>query len=65
LRSARAIGEFHTENQFWQLVVAVKTSPIFLHGFDEFEDQVLSDLLILRGIPGHVRSGNGPEFVAK
>jgi putative transposase len=25
----------------------------------------LSDLSILRGIPGHVRSGNGPEFVAK
>ena len=26
---------------------------------------VLSDLLILRGIPGHVRSDNGPEFIAK
>ena len=26
---------------------------------------VLSDLLILRGIPGHIRSDNGPEFVAK
>ena len=26
---------------------------------------VLSDLFILRGIPGHVRSDNGPEFVAK
>ncbi|HTP82314.1 MAG TPA: IS3 family transposase [Alphaproteobacteria bacterium] len=25
----------------------------------------LSDLFILRGIPGHVRSDNGPEFVAK
>jgi len=26
---------------------------------------VLSDLLILRGIPAHIRSDNGPEFVAK
>ena len=25
---------------------------------------VLSDLFILRGIPGHIRSDNGPEFVA-
>ena len=26
---------------------------------------MLSDLFILRGIPGHVRSDNGPEFIAK
>ena len=26
---------------------------------------VLSDLFILKGIPGHIRSDNGPEFVAK
>lgn len=26
---------------------------------------VLSDLLILRGVPDHIRSDNGPEFVAK
>ncbi len=26
---------------------------------------VLSDLFILRGVPGHVRSDNGPAFVAK
>ena len=26
---------------------------------------VLSDLFILRGIPGYIRSDNGPEFVAK
>ena len=26
---------------------------------------VLTDLFILRGVPGHVRSDNGPEFMAK
>ena len=26
---------------------------------------VLSDLFIMRGIPGHIRSDNGPEFVAE
>ena len=26
---------------------------------------VLSDLFVLRGAPGHVRSDNGPEFIAK
>ena len=32
------IGEFHIENQFWQLVVAVEASPRFLRGFDKLED---------------------------
>ncbi len=27
--------------------------------------KVLSDLFILRGVPAHIRSDNGPEFVAK
>ena len=26
---------------------------------------ILTDLFMLRGIPGHVRTDNGPEFVAK
>jgi transposase InsO family protein len=34
-----------------------------LKAFDVIE--VLSDLFMLRGVPGHVRSDNGPEFVAK
>ena len=32
------VGEFHTENQFWQLVVAIEAPPTFLRGFDELED---------------------------
>ena len=28
-------------------------------------NHALSDLFILRGVPGHVRSDNGPEFIAK
>src|SRR5215470_10480235 len=32
------IGEFHTENQFWQLVVAVEASPSFLRSFNKLED---------------------------
>ena len=31
----------------------------------ERREHVLSDLFILRGVPGHIRSDNGPEFVAK
>ena len=27
--------------------------------------RALSDLFILRGVPAHIRSDNGPEFVAK
>ena len=34
-----------------------------LNGADIID--VLSDLFILRGVPGHIRSDNGPEFIAK
>jgi putative transposase len=34
-----------------------------LKGIDVID--ALSDLFILRGVPGHIRSDNGPEFVAK
>jgi putative transposase len=38
-------------------------SPRRLKAIDVID--VLSDLFILRGISGHIRSDNGPEFVAE
>jgi hypothetical protein len=32
-----SVGEFHTCDQLWQLVVAVKAAPGFLRGLDELE----------------------------
>ena len=34
-----------------------------LNGSDIID--VLSDLFVLRGVPGYIRSDNGPEFLAK
>ena len=27
--------------------------------------EVLAELMVLRGVPDHIRSGNGPEFTAR
>src|SRR5216683_6852139 len=32
------VVECHTENEFWQLVVAVETAPAFLRSLEQFED---------------------------
>jgi hypothetical protein len=32
------IVECHTENEFWQLVVAIETTPAFLRALKQFED---------------------------
>ncbi len=32
------VGELHTQDQFWQLVVAVDPAPTFLGAFDKLED---------------------------
>jgi hypothetical protein len=32
------IVECHTENEFWQLVVAIEPTPAFLRGLKQFED---------------------------
>ena len=42
-----------------------RTPAIWLPQLKVIDVIVLSDLFILRGIPGHIRSDNGPEFVAK
>ena len=34
----KATGELHSENQFWELVVAVEAPPTSLRGLDELED---------------------------
>src|SRR5262249_7243186 len=34
-----AIVEFHTKNEFWQLVVTIRSTPTFLRGLDQFEDR--------------------------
>ena len=33
-----SVGEHHTCDQLWQLVVAVEAAPTFLRGLDELED---------------------------
>jgi hypothetical protein len=33
-----AVGELHTLDHLWQLIVAVEAAPAFLCGLDEFED---------------------------
>src|SRR5260370_5334083 len=32
------VVECHTENEFWQLVVAIETAPAFLRGLEQLED---------------------------
>jgi hypothetical protein len=32
------VSEFHTLDQFWQLIVAVDRPPTFLSAFDKLED---------------------------
>ncbi|MGY3294339.1 hypothetical protein ACVWWP_007406 [Bradyrhizobium sp. LM3.6] len=32
------VVECHTENEFWQLVVAIETTPAFMRGLKQFED---------------------------
>ena len=55
-RMLNVIDEFTRES----LAIRVKRK---LNSTDVID--VLSDQFILRGVPGHIRSDNGPEFVAK
>jgi transposase InsO family protein len=49
-------------DEFTHECLAIRVSRR-LNSFDVID--ALSDLFILRGVPGHIRSDNGPEFVAK
>ena len=40
-------------------------SSLMSPGWPKLGFDLLSDLFILRGVPAHIRSDNGPEFVAK
>jgi putative transposase len=56
LRTLNILDEFSREC----LAIGIKRK---LNSIDVIE--VLTDLLILRGVPAFIRSGNGPEFVAE
>src|SRR6266567_3876627 len=64
------VVECHTENEFWQLVVAVETAPAFLRGFQQFEDHrergpvgqaaLRSDRAVAHGGEGAFNGVGGP-----
>jgi putative transposase len=52
----------NTVDEFMREALAIRVSRR-LNSIDVTD--VLSDLFILRGVPAHIRSDNGPEFIAK
>jgi putative transposase len=58
----RKIRMLNVVDEFTHECLAIRVARK-LKGIDVID--VLSDLFILRGVPGHIRSDNGPEFVAK
>ncbi|MCK2056131.1 IS3 family transposase [Methylobacterium sp. 37f] len=58
----RKIRMLNVLDEFTHECLAIRVARK-LKGIDVID--VLSDLFILRGVPGHIRSDNGPEFVAK
>jgi putative transposase len=55
-RMLNVLDEFTHENLAIRVARKLKAIDVI---------DVLSDLFIVRGVPGHIRSDNGPEFVAK
>ena len=55
-RMLNIIDEFSSESLAIQVDRKLNSTSVI---------DVLTDLFILRGVPGHVRSDNGPEFIAK
>ena len=60
--NARKYRMLNVIDEFTREGIAIRVSRK-LKAFDVID--VLSDLFILRGIPGHIRSDNGPEFIAR
>ena len=58
----RKIRMLNVIDEFTRECLAIRVSRK-LNSTDVID--VLSDLFILRGVPGHIRSDNGPEFIAK
>ena len=58
----RKIRRLNVVDEFTRECLAIRVARK-LKAIDVID--VLSDLFILRGVPGHVRSDNGPEFIAK
>ncbi len=58
----RKIRMLNVIDEFTRECLAIRVSRK-LNATDVID--VLSDLFILRGVPGHIRSDNGPEFIAK
>jgi transposase InsO family protein len=56
LRMLNVIDEFTRERLTIRVYRKLKSTDVI---------DVLSDLFSLRGVPGHIRSDNGPEFIAK
>ena len=55
LRMLNVVGEFTRECLAIRVARKLKSADVI---------DVLADLFVTRGIPGHIRSDNGPEFVA-
>jgi transposase InsO family protein len=60
-RDGRKLRMLNVVDEFSRECLAIRVARK-LNSLDVID--VLADLFILRGIPGHIRSDNGPEFVA-
>jgi putative transposase len=58
----RKIRLLNIVDEFTREAMAIRVSGR-LNSTDVID--VLSDLFVLRGVPAHIRSDNGPEFIAK
>src|ERR687898_726739 len=61
-RSPRKIRMLNIIDEFTHECLAIRIARK-LKAIDVID--VLSDLFIMRGVPRHIRSDNGPEFIAK